>query len=119
MKQLTFLDDVPMVAHYALARTTDPVTSHEAAEKVNVAPSWRTVARCLNQLGSASSNEIFALAQRLNLPISDSRVRGALRQKELLGPGYVRIISDEGRSKYGNDAQVYALTDKGRQQLLD
>lgn len=115
MIQTSFLDPEPQVAH---ARTTDPIESHEAAELTrDVKPSWETVAGVLARLNVATSGQVYATCERMGIVISDSRVRGAL--SEMHERKLVEKHERGGKSKLGNNAATYELTDLGRKELLE
>lgn len=82
----------------ARARTTDPATSHLAAAGVNVAASHALVMELFRQLDRRMTS--FEIAASLKDYISESRVRGALKELERLGK--VRRYSGAGVSNYGN-----------------
>lgn len=116
MKQTSFLDTVPTQTHYAApVRATDPQTSKDAAAKVKPRDSWRTVAKILDQLNAASSYEVSVYAKQHSIAISESRIRGSLSPAEMLGAGYIAITRVEAASEFGNDANVYRLTEAGKQ----
>lgn len=116
MKQTSFLESVPTQQHFAApVRRSDPATSRAAAAQVNVPGSWVKVAKILDQLCAASSYEVEVYARTHAIPISPSRIRGSLAESEMLGRGYVAISTVESKSEYGNDAQVYRLTEAGKQ----
>lgn len=101
--------------HYAApVRHSDPVTSKDAAAKANVPGSWQKVANILNQLTAASSYEIETYARVHGIAVSPSRIRGALAPSEMLGAGHVEIARVEDKSQFGNDAQIYRLTESGK-----
>lgn len=117
-----FSDDIAVQTHVAKpvayvaprSRTTDPATSKAAAAKVNIPGSWRSVAKVLDQLNAASSYEIETYARINNIAVSPSRIRGALAESEMLGAGLVRIVTVEAASQFGNDANIYSLTEAGK-----
>lgn len=115
MIQTSFLNDAPPTAH---ARRTDPIESHEAAAIVgDVQPSWETVAGVLARLNVATSGQVHATCERMGIVISDSRVRGAL--SEMHERKLVEKHERGGKSKFGNNAATYELTDIGRKELLE
>ena len=97
----------------APVRRTDPPTSQAAAARINVPGSWESVGALLARLGIASSEELAAEAARLGMKISESRIRGALAPKEMLGDGLIEIVDDGAVTKCGNRAQRYTLTPRG------
>lgn len=83
----------------AMARETDPVTSHQAAASVYVRESQVKVYALLT-LGSATDGELFERAINADVLISESGLR--TRRKEMVDLGYVRdsgrkVVLDSGR----------------------
>lgn len=124
MTQLSLLDepiaDTKPRRNVKRARTTDPQTSKDAADKVKEQESWSVVAGFMEAIGRpATSEEIVAFADRIGSKYSQSRIRGSLGPDEMLSKGYVRIVSEDGgTTKRGNSCKVYELTDAGRKKLL-
>lgn len=95
----------PSLFPEAHARHTDPITSHEAAEKVNVPDSKQIVLKHLGKVNAATAEQVFALCKLNREKITDSRVRGAL--SELKDDGLVVVLHCNGITASGNKCSVY------------
>jgi len=96
----------------APVRLTDPLTSHDAADKVRVSRVKRLVLMALRVWGSACHEQIYADLERNGYRTSPSGVR--TRCKELVEWGWVE---DTGRTvtlASGNKSMVWQLTKGGR-----
>ena len=85
-------ENLPLFEH-ARARVSDPSTSHEAANSIQVKPSQRDVIAAFNTIGSATQKDLENYPA-LNVLYSPSRIRTAVR--ELADAG---LVVDTGRKK--------------------
>lgn len=88
----------------ALARTTDPSTSHAAAASVNLTRSRQIVLTTLGY-GPMTDDDLVWLCR--NEPISPSRARTA--RKELVDLGLVRSTGRTERLRSGRHATVWEV----------
>jgi hypothetical protein len=108
------------------ARTTDPATSHAAAEDTRVTREnqrGRIVAACARWI--ADVNTIRAAAGR-TLPTAEQLTEYtgiplnsvSTRLSELCDAGYLRVADDHGRTAAGHRASRYDVTEKGNRWLV-
>ena len=110
--QKTFFDDPPTpvekwVEDLAKARASDPITSHEAADKTNVKRSHELVLRQLAKVHAATAEQVLRLCELNNEKISASRVRGAL--SELVAAKKVVELSRDGTTECGLRCTLYQI----------
>lgn len=92
----------------AVARATDPLTSHEAAASVeDVRESQRLVHRLLDGLGLATDEVLVNVAAATGLPISPSGLRS--RRAELVRLGLVEDSGARARLASGRRAIVWQV----------
>lgn len=91
----------PEVAH---ARTTDPETSHEAAETVDVRTSQAEVLRLL-ELGPATDEELAGRAYRKGVRMSPSGLRS--RRAELVDKGLAEHTGEHKLTKAKRRTRVW------------
>jgi hypothetical protein len=92
----------------ARARFTDPETSHEAAASVeDIRKSQAWVYMALNELGSATDEQLNAFARRMGYPISPSGLR--TRRSELVGLGLVVDSGQRQRLASGRRAILWQV----------
>lgn len=114
----------PLLPDHALARATDPVTSQEAAEGVNVTEKQRTVLRAVLRLAECgveapyTAQVVWAMADQLNRlthpkarPLGGSTVRS--RIKELCDAGLMRVVDRTGTTSSGRRCARYEITPAG------
>lgn len=102
------LFDTP--AQGALARTTDPETSHQAAESVtDLRDKQRHVLAALAALGPSTDHQLVEDYAMLDLaPQSPSGIR--TRRRELTDAGLVRDTGERRQLASGRNAIVWATT---------
>ena len=110
---------------HAYARATDPDTSHEAADTVNVSKAKEAVLLGLYAGGLASGrwgsspvaftdeNIAFEVAQLSDWVGIHTEQSLRSRRAELERDGYVECIDRLGRTSHGRACRRYALTDTG------
>lgn len=92
----------------AVARATDPETSHEAAASVeDVRESQRMVHQMLDGLGPQTDEVLVSHAGMIGLPISPSGVRS--RRAELVRLGLVEDSGKRERLASGRRAIVWQV----------
>ena len=114
----------PLLPAHALARATDPITSQEAAEGVNVTEKQRTVLRAVLQLEECgieapyTAEVVWPMADQLNhithpnaRPLGGSTVRSRL--KELCDAGLMRVVDRTGTTSSGRRCARYEITPAG------
>ena len=114
----------PTPTDRAYARATDPITSQEAAEGVNVTEKQRTVLRAVLQLEGCgieapyTAEVVWPMADQLNRlthpnarPLGGSTVRSRL--KELCDAGLMRVVDRTGTTSSGRRCARYAITPAG------
>lgn len=109
----------------AKARNSDPETSREAAETVNVQRDRRAVLFALYMEGEASDGEI--LSELEHPQFDDERMPYGTaqslrsRRAELMRDGLVELVTYDdgtpvyGRTAYGRRCRVYRLTQAGHE----
>lgn len=109
----------------AKARKSDPDTSREASETVNVSRDRRAVLFALYMEGEASDDGIFAELERP--PFDDECMPHGTaqslrsRRAELMRDGYIEVVTYDGgtpiygRTAYGRRCRVYQLTQAGHE----
>lgn len=113
----------PLLPDHALARATDPITSQEAAEGVNVTEKQRTVLRAVLQLEECgieapyTAEVVWPMSDQLNRlahpkapPLGGSTVRSRL--KELCDAGLMRVV-DRSTTSSGRRCARYEITPAG------
>ena len=118
----------PTPTDRAYARATDPVTSQEAAEAVNVTEKQRTVLRAVLQLEGCgieapyTAEVVWTMADQLNhivhpkaRPLGGSTVRSRL--KELCDAGLMRVADRTGTTSSGRRCARYQITPAGIEHL--
>lgn len=102
--------ELPAVDAHQLARTTDPDTSHDAADQV--VPDLRLIqARVLGifeRHGSLTQHQLIAIYRHEHGPAAESTVR--TRCSELADAGLVRDTGDRVQLVSGRHAIVWQLT---------
>ena len=114
----------PTPTDRAHARATDPATSQEAAEGVNVTEKQRTVLRAVRHLMECGVEEpytaqvVWPMADQLNRlthpkahPLGGSTVRSRL--KELCDAGLMRVVDRTGTTSSGRRCARYEITPAG------
>lgn len=97
----------------ANVRSTDPITSHEAADRADVVGSRIEVCRILSESAPLTDEAIYSIhimspvAAERGHPWSLSRMRTA--RKELTRMGIVEVVGT-GKNRSGYHAKVWALT---------
>lgn len=92
------------------ARWTDPSTSHEAAQSIDVdslRESQRHVLNALHAIGSGTDDDIYNAMRRRNVVLSPSGAR--TRRAELVAMGLVRDSGDKARLSSGRWAIVWEV----------
>jgi len=90
----------------AVARATDPLTSHEAAASVgDVRESQRMVLMMLNAVGPGTDEALVEHAGKVGYPISPSGLR--TRRSELVRLGLVEDSGERERLASGRRAIVW------------
>lgn len=120
----------PTPTDRAHARATDPVTSHEAADVVNVTEKQFQVLRAVRQLMECGVEEPYAaqmvwpIADQINMlahphsrPLGGSTVRSRL--KELCDAGLMQVADRAGVTASGRRCARYRITDKGIEHLYE
>ena len=110
----------------AYARVTDPDTSHEAADTVNVSKAKEAVllglyngGLCAPRWGRSpvaftDENIAFEVAQLSDLVGTHTEQSLRSRRAELERDGYVKCLDRLGRTSHGRACRRYALTDTGK-----
>lgn len=92
----------------ARARTTDPETSHEAAESVAVRENQVRVYQVLSQLGPSTDEWlVYCYPQYMSHPQSPSGIR--TRRKELRDKGLVRWTGRKVRGQTNRMMRVWEV----------
>jgi hypothetical protein len=96
----------------ARARTSDPETSHEAAESVQVLENQVRVYQVLSQLGPSTDEWlVYCYPQYMSHQQSPSGIR--TRRKELCRKGLVRWTGEKVRGRTNRLMRVWAVVDEG------
>ena len=97
-----------------LARNDHPDTSKEAAEKIgpHQHTQWLEILAFLDNTQGFTDQE---MQDRLSMSESSQRPR----RKELERMGRVRASGDKRKTRSGRDAQVWVITESGREYLND
>lgn len=92
----------------ARARNTDPKSSHDAAERVNVSKGRADVLIVLDEIGAATGDQVRDEMRRRGIKVSDSGPRSRLAElRKEYEPAYVYIV------RRADNQAVYATTDRG------
>jgi len=89
-----------------IARTSDPIDSHEAAEKVNRSENCIRFAQAVKALGSATAKEVERYWQERGCKDAET-VRK--RQSEVVEAGLVKIVGRRRCGVTGSVVRVYGL----------
>lgn len=99
-------DQMNLFAPDALARNSDPDTSHQAARSVNVTKGQQKVYDHLKAIGPSTDERAYELAQERGVPISPSGYRS--RRNELVEiHGTVRDTGRREKTRMGNNSIVW------------
>lgn len=104
-----------MTDNQAHARSTDPETSHMAADGVDVGRTKKLVLRALNTIGSldlspVTADELTGIIRDNGHTVSPSGVRSRLT--ELVRDGRVEVADMEGVTPSGRKCRRYRLADQ-------
>ena len=102
MHQTTFLDVVPV----ALARRTDPQTSHDAATSVSNQTALRMAILCVLAGRLLSDEQIIVCVSEI-MSCTPSGCRG--RRAELVRDGYVRDSGRRAKTATGRECVLWEL----------
>ena len=100
---------------HGLARSSDPETSHEAAEEVKVGPLQIAVLRTLraselHDPPGLTMNQVVEIADRPNESITP-------RFRPLAAKGLIYDTGEKRRNRSGKNAIVWRITERGRRIL--
>ena len=98
------------------ARSSDPDTSHDAADSVaKVAETQHAILAMLQQFGPATDQDIFLRLAEAGFRVAPSGAR--TRRKELQDMGLVEWSGVKRKLRSGRQSRVWALTDQAADEV--
>lgn len=102
----------------ATSRKTNPITSHDAAETVNVSVNMFLVLKGAGQIGSPfTDDELCEKIKEMGWLVSDQSVRS--RRCEAVRSGWIDYVDDTGVSNFGRKCMRHQINSEGLKVLED
>lgn len=102
----------------ATSRKNDPITSHNAADSVNVSINMFLVLKGAKLIGSPfTDEELCKKVREMGWLVSDQSVRS--RRCEAVRNGWIDYVDDTGVSNFGRKCMRHQINNKGLKVLED